>query len=150
MEEPMRFIAVAVLVVSQSAFAADFPGTCRGNSSTVTNISGLDSPSAQATSRYTFADAIIDCHYENGRAAGKANPTTVADTACATRRMKDPAWIRATWKAEANCKTGTVTTASGNFKMPVQAMCGGDNNQAIALFRLLCPSYEGEVESSDD
>ena len=32
------------------------------------------------------------------------------------------------------------------FKLPLTPMCGDDNNQAISLFKVPCPSYQGKIE----
>lgn len=129
--------------------ALEYAGTCRGASATVTAIEGLDTTRAKALAQYTLPDAISYCHYSLGRASGKGNPSNTAIGQCATKFMRETA-SSGPLSAEANCKSGTISTSgekwSNAYKLPLIPACGDDNNQAISLFRMLCPSYEGKVE----
>ena len=64
------FLAVAV----SSAISLDYPGTCRGASAVVTDISGLDTTTARMTARHTYPDALAYCHYSLGSGVGKPSP----------------------------------------------------------------------------
>jgi hypothetical protein len=144
-----------LLTIASLAFAAppasalDYPATCRGASAAVTEISGLDTPSARMTARYTYPDAVSYCHYALGRGEGKSRPSAAAIASCATKFMRDLG-SNETLHAEANCQIGTLSTSGANwsnaYKLPLQPTCGNDNNQAISLFQILCPSYEGQIE----
>jgi hypothetical protein len=141
---------LSLTVLTDSASSLEYPGTCRGATAVITEISGLDSAKATITARYTYPDAISYCYYSLGRSAGKPRPTSAAVASCASKFMHDlsPDDVL---HAEANCQMGIFSTSgpkwSNAYKLPLQPMCGNDNNQAISLFRTLCPSYEGQIET---
>lgn len=142
--------ATASLILSApSASSLDYPATCRGASAVITDISGLDTTTAKVTAQYTYPDAVAYCHYSLGGAVGKSRPSAAAVASCATKFMRDLGPQDAL-RAEANCQAGALSTSgakwSNAYKLPLQPMCGDDNNQAISLFRILCPSYEGKIE----
>lgn len=150
----MRFITLSVATAflalgASSASSLDYPATCRGASAVVTDISGLDTTTSRITAHYTYPDAVAYCHYSLGRAVGRSRPSAEAVASCATKFMRDlgPGDVL---RAEANCQTGTLSTSgakwSNAYKLPLLPMCGDDNNQAISLFQILCPSYEGQIE----
>jgi hypothetical protein len=66
-------------------------------------------------------------------------------------------------EAQANCRSGTLTTVTSGlpssypqrtwrstYKLPISSMCGGDNQQAIAVFKILCPSYSSKIEADEE
>jgi hypothetical protein len=148
---------LALAHLSQPARALEFPGTCRGATAVVTAISGLDSRAASMTARNTMADAIAYCSSPAGGASGAS-----AVNACAAKFMRD--YKDTVESAQANCQAGTLTTlATGlpkgeyphgtwrtTYKFPITPTCGGDNNQAIAVFKILCPSYSRKIETDLD
>jgi hypothetical protein len=151
----MRFLTLSLVLgglmgETSSAMSLEYPATCRGASAVVTDVSGLDTTTARITARHTYPDAVSYCHYSLGNGAGKQRPSTAAVTACAEKFMRDlgPENVL---RAEANCQLGTLSTSSAKwsnaYKLPLPPTCGGDNVQAISLFRTLCPSYEGKIEA---
>ena len=142
-------IALTIASLASQVAALEYAGTCRGAAATVTEIDGLDTPRARMAAHTTLPDAIAYCHYSLGSAVGKKAPGGVALQRCAQDFLRD-AEKAGPVRATANCKTGTLSTAGANwsnaYKLPLTPMCGDDNNQAISLFRVLCPSYEGKVE----
>jgi hypothetical protein len=65
------------------------------------------------------------------------------------------------YQAEADCRAGTATLIFKvlpatdndpeqrlNFKLPILSSCGGNAQQAVDVFRMLCPSYRGQIEKS--
>ena len=143
-------LAIAGLVfLGSSVSSLEYPATCRGASAVATDVSGLDTTTARITARYTYPDAVAYCHYSLGRAVGKSRPSATAVASCATKFMRDLG-PQDVLRAEANCQTGTLSTSgarwSNAYKLPLQPMCGDDTNQAISLFQILCPSYEGKIE----
>ena len=149
MKSLVRLPAVAVglaCLLSVTVQALEYPGTCRGPSAVVTSLSGVDSRFVVITAKLSEVDATLFCkgEYSVGRSMG----------ACVSNMTK------VAYRAQANCFTGTLTTGAGNlprpdypksswqisYKFPIGAMCAGDNNQAIAIFKMLCPSYQGKVE----
>jgi hypothetical protein len=152
----MRFIAMSLtagslVIAASSAISLEYPATCRGASAVVTDVSGLDTTTARITARHTYPDAVSYCHYSLGSGVGKQRPNAGAVTACAEKFMRDlgPENVL---RAEANCQLGTLSTSSAKwsnaYKLPLSPTCGGDNVQAISLFRSLCPSYEGKIETA--
>lgn len=143
-------IFVTTVWASSSSRALEYPSTCRGASAVVTEISGLDSSRARLVAQYTYPDAIAYCHYSLSN--GEAPPSASATASCSAKFMKD---IRRAGllSAEANCEVGALSASAGKwsnaYKFPIFPMCGDDNNQAIALFRILCPSYKGQIEKAD-
>jgi hypothetical protein len=142
-------IVLSLVTLVSPAVALEYSGTCRGASATVTEIDGLDTPRARMVAQTTLPDAIAYCHYSLGSAAGKKPPGGAALQRCAQDFLRD-AEKAGPVRATANCKTGTLSTAGANwsnaYKLPLAPMCGDDNNQAISLFKVLCPSYEGKIE----
>lgn len=142
-------IVLSVAALASPAVGLEYAGTCRGASATVTEIDGLDTPRARMAAQTTLPDAIAYCHYSLGSAAGKKAPTGATLQRCAQDFLRD-AEKAGPVRATANCKTGTLSTAGANwsnaYKLPLTPMCGDDNNQAISLFKVLCPSYEGKIE----
>ena len=142
-------IAAAAISLSVPATALEYAGTCRGASATVTEIEGLDTPRARMVAQHAMPDAIAYCHYSLGSAAGKKAPASAILQRCAQEFMRDAEKSGPT-RATANCKTGTLSTSGPNwsnaYKLPLTPMCGNDNNQAISLFKVLCPSYERNIE----
>lgn len=141
--------ALCLVAIHSPAMALEYAGTCRGASATVTEIEGLDTPRARMVAQHAMPDAIAYCHYSLGSAAGKKAPAGAALQRCAQEFMRD-AEKSGPVRATANCKTGTLSTSGQNwsnaYKLPLTPMCGDDNNQAISLFKVLCPSYEGKIE----
>jgi hypothetical protein len=141
---------LSLMALTDSANSLEYPATCRGATAVITEISGLDSARATITARHTYPDAISYCYYSLGRGGGKPRPTPAAVTSCASKFIHDltPDDVL---HAEANCRMGTLSSSgpkwSNAYKLPLQPMCGDDNNQAISLFRTLCPSYEGKIEA---
>jgi len=125
--------------------ALEYAGTCRGASATITAIEGIDTSRARVTAQHSRPDAISYCYYSLGRAEGKSSPKPSAISACADGFLREAA-ASGPITAEANCKTGKLSTAGGKwsnaYSFPVTPMCGDDNNQAIAIFRVMCPSFE--------
>ena len=148
MRRTLATILTFAAITSPGA-ALEYAGTCRGPSATVTEIEGLDTPRARMSAQHAMPDAIAYCHYSLGSAAGKKAPVGAALHRCAQEFMRD-AEKSGPLRATANCKTGSLSTSGANwsnaYKLPLTPMCGDDNNQAISLFRVLCPSYEGKVE----
>lgn len=146
------FIVAIFIAVASPARALEYAGTCRGSSATIVELSGLDTPHARASAQITLPDAIAHCHYTMGRAVGKNSPSTALVMACAEKFAR-ASQSAGPIKAEANCRIETLSTSgrdwSNAYKFPILPMCGDDNNQAISLFRVLCPSYEGDVEKFD-
>lgn len=144
------FLAAALcgLLAVSPVWALDFEGTCRGPSATITEIGGLDTTRAHAVAQSTVPDAISYCHYTLGREAGKKNPGPTALSSCVEKFMREVQPDR----AEANCRTGTLSRGFRGltYKMPLEPTCGGDNIQAISIFKVLCPSYEGQTELMPD
>lgn len=149
MRSSVRLPAITVgllCLLSATVQALEYPGTCRGPSAVVTSFSGTDSRFAVIIAKLSEVDATLFCkgEYSVGRSMN----------ACVSNMIK------VTYKAQANCFTGNLTTtASGlskpdypksvwqlSYKFPISASCGGDNNQAIAIFKMLCPSYQGQIE----
>jgi hypothetical protein len=102
------------------------------------------------TAKHTRADAISFCVFEG--ASSDAEIET-----CVSKFMRDRK--KTTYQAQADCQKGVVTVVAtglpaefpkstwvANYKFPISSICGGDNMQAIAVFKILCPSYEGEIE----
>jgi len=149
----LSLAAALTTAAASSANALEYPATCRGASAVVTDISGLDTTTARITARHTYPDAIAYCQYSLGSGGGKQRPSAAAVASCATKFMRDLGPGDAL-RAEANCQVGTLSTSGGKwsnaYKLPLQPMCGDDNNQAISLFRILCPSYEGQVEKDSE
>ena len=145
-------LVTALAISAGQAQALEYAGTCRGATATITAIEGLDGPRARAEAQYALPDAVSYCHYSLGRSAGKGNPSQSAINSCADKFMRDAA-SRGPLRAEANCQTGSISTSgskwSNAYKLPLTPICGDDNNQAISLFRVLCPSYEGKIEGLD-
>ena len=119
------------------AISLEYAATCRGASSVVTDISGLDTATARIITRYTYPDAVSYCHYSLGGAIGKGRPSAAAVTSCAETFMRDLG-PGDTLRAEENCKIGTLSTSgptcSNAYKLPLLPTCGADNNQAISFF----------------
>ena len=152
----MRSTSVAawITVLSTSmVHALGFPGTCRGPTAEVIEISGLNSREAKMTAKHARPDAISYCVYDG--ASSDAEIET-----CASQFMKDRKGT--TYEAQADCQEGILTivvtglpaefpkpTYISNYKFPITSMCGGDNMQAIAVFQILCPSYEGKIEKDE-
>lgn len=149
MRAPATLVALTSLVFSFQALALEYAGTCRGASAQVTEIEGLDTPRARMVAQHAMPDAIAYCHYSLGSAAGKKAPAGAALQRCAHEFMRE-AEKSGPLRATANCKTGTLSTSgaswSNAFKLPLTPMCGDDNNQAISLFKVPCPSYQGKIE----
>lgn len=132
----LRTAFVACLLAT-NAWALDYPSTCRGPGAVVTDISGEDSRFARMTAKVSPVDATQFCKGEY--ATGSSMSKCVADMTRSTRT------------SQANCFAGTLTNAMGSgyratYKFPIAPTCGGDNQQAIAIFKMLCPSFKGEVE----
>jgi len=144
-------LAAVCVAASSPASALEYAGTCRGASATITTIEGIDTSRARVTAQHSRPDALSYCHYSLGSAEGKKTPKAAAVAACADKFLRD-AEALGPITAEANCKIGKLSTSTGKwsnaYSFPIAPMCGDDNNQAIALFRVMCPTYEN-VEKSD-
>lgn len=139
-------VAGLMCLLSTKVQALDYPGTCRGPSAVVTDISGADSRFASMTAKLTRVDALQFCKSEY--AVGTSMNKCVSDM------------TQTTYKSQANCFTGILTNSSGGlpkpgypqstwrvtYKFPISPMCASDNNQAISIFKMLCPSYRGQIE----
>jgi hypothetical protein len=160
----MRLAAVAISLaflahVGGEAHGLEFPGTCRGPKATVTAISGIDTRTARMTARHTRADAIDYCTYELSLGRERTPPVGQV-SACAARFMRERKNV--VQEAQADCRAGTLTTIArglptsvfpqatwrASYKFPISPTCGGDNAQAVAVFRILCPSYRGKIEDA--
>jgi hypothetical protein len=123
---------------------------CHGAGTTVTSISGFDTRTAKMVSEMTLPDAMELCHRDRSRADG--SPKGVSEAECASNIMREGVNQITVW---ANCEKATLTmeysSDPGNkhvthFKFPVFSDCGSDGEPAIAAFKTLCPSYEGNLE----
>lgn len=138
----------ALLCVLQAgtAIGLEYPATCRGPTATITAIEGLDTSRARALAQYTLPDAITHCHYQLGRAAGKPGPSRSKIEPCVREFMRD-AERRGPVTAEANCKAGTIgipdLKPANTRKVPLENSCAEGGEQAVRLFEVLCPGYEG-------
>lgn len=144
---PVLLFVGLLALWSHAAQALDYPGTCRGPSSVVTSISGQDTRFATVTARLSRIDAEQLCKGE------------YAVGASMQRCIKSSMSI--IYSAQANCFSGTLTTAASNlpkpdypkstwkqtYQTPIEPTCAGDNIQAIGILRLLCPAFRGEVEA---
>ena len=141
--------ALASIFMTEAPQALEYAGTCRGAPASVTKIDGLDTAKASMTAEYTLPDAIVYCHLSEGRSGNSRISTTQIIASCADRFLRSKNGS-SPLRAEANCRTGSISTSgpgwSNAYKMPLSPMCGDDNNQAISLFKVLCPSYEGKIE----
>ena len=148
------------LSVTGDVHALKFSGGCRGPGATVTTISGVNSESAKVTAKHTRADAIHYCRhrffYEQ-----KPRPTASELRRCADAFMREEGEKTSVYQAEANCRAGTVTLIFKvlpstdndpeqrlNFQLPIFSSCGSNGQQAVDVFRMLCPSYRGQIEKS--
>lgn len=136
-------LAALPFFIAGPSTALEYAGTCRGASATITAIDGIDTSRARVTAQYSRPDAISYCHYSLGRAQGKKAPKSAALDACADKFLREEG---GPITAEANCVIGKLSTStakwSNSYAFPLQPMCGDDNNQAIAVFRVMCPSFE--------
>lgn len=133
-------------LLSTEVRALDYPSTCRGPSAVITDISGEDSRFASMTAKLTRVDATQFCKSEY--AVGASMNKCISDM------------TQTVYKSQANCFKGTLTSSSGGlpkpgyprstwqstYRFPISPMCASDNNQAISIFRMLCPSYKGQIE----
>lgn len=129
-----------------TANSFEYPSTCRGAGVTVTELTGLDSRVAVMSGKSSEKDAVAYCQ--------RSTPFST----CVARFMRDRA--KTSYLAQADCEAGTLSTVamglptpeypqaiwSSAYKFPIPAMCAGDNNQAIEIFKILCPSYRGRIE----
>ncbi len=134
-------IAIAT-VCSQAAHALEYPSTCRGPDAVVTSISGQDTRFAVATASQTPIDANSYCKSEY--AVGASMQECVRSA------------LASTYRAEANCFAATMTTGvfvagkmkwRNDYKFPVSGSCGNDEQQAVKIFKMLCPNYKYDVET---
>jgi hypothetical protein len=152
--------ALAFLFITADAHALKFSGGCRGARATVTEITGINSRRARVTAKHTRADAITYCEYlfyhSQPRPPG-AKPSAFEVSACADKFMREEKDNTSVYRAEADCRAGTITlifTAlptdtpeqSLNYKLPISSTCAGNGQQAVDVFRMLCPAYRGQIE----
>ena len=157
MGSPKRIvIAASLTLVANPALALKGFSTCHAAGTTVTSISGFDTPAARMTSVTTFHDALEACHRDQGLKGA-------ALKACADKLMRansGPVTVRT------NCGNGTLTVEYSpipgsvyyrspgsrhveTYTLPLDPTCGGDNLAAINSFKTLCPSYEGRIEANE-
>ena len=145
----ITLFAVVLGVASMDAAAGlEYASTCRGPTATITAIEGIDTSRARASAQYTLPDAVSHCHYQLGRAAGKPNPSRARIELCVRDFLRDAARSGPV-TAEANCKAGTVgipdLRPANTQKLPLNNSCADGGEQAVKLFELLCPGYEGKL-----
>src|SRR5215207_2113974 len=141
----MRFTFVAVMFAASAAsgvaYGLEFPGSCRGPKGTVRTISGIDTTAARIVASHTRADAIDYCSSElnPGR---ERRPREAQLGVCVDRFMNEYRGVVS--EARANCRAGTLVTGARGpratwnrpaYKFPIESACGGDNMQAIAVFK---------------
>jgi hypothetical protein len=151
---PDRIALLALTLGAASTNAArslEYAATCRGPTATITAIEGLDTPRARAVAEYTLPDAIAHCHYELGRAAGKPGPSRARIEPCVRDFLRDAA-RRGSVTAEANCRAGTIgipdLKPANTQKLPLDNSCAEGGEQAVKLFEVLCPGYEGKIRGN--
>lgn len=136
------------LASTNAALGLEYAATCRGPTATITNIEGLDTSRARAVAEYTLPDAISHCHYELGRASGKLGPSRARIEPCVRDFLRDAA-RKGPVTAEANCKAGTIgipdLKPANTQKLPLDNSCAEGGEQAVKLFQVLCPGYEGKI-----
>ena len=146
----MRILPIVLVgcLVAGDAVALEFPSTCRGATAVVSSISGLNSRGATLTAKHARGDAVSYC----------ADQPAGTTDACVAKFMRDRR--DTTYFAKADCKAATLTsiarglprpefpksTWKASYHFPIPATCGGDNMQAIAIFKILCPAYQGATE----
>jgi hypothetical protein len=80
--------------------------------------------------------------------AGGRKPLPAAVRDCVERFMADDG--RAEYRSEANCRIGMIRLigpgGSRTYRTPMETDCASNGITAAALFRMLCPSYQGRIE----
>ena len=146
----MARVAVLVILLSHPAVGLEYPSTCRGSTATITSIEGLDTPHARVVAQYTLPDAISHCHYQLGRAEGKPGPSRTQIEPCVRSFLRDAA-RSVPVTAEANCKAGIIgipdLKPANTQKLPLDNSCAEGGEQAVKLFEVLCPGYEGPIRA---
>jgi hypothetical protein len=138
----MRLFALAI---SFSAFAATVWGaelqeSCVRPPATVIEITGVNTPHALATAKFTEPDIVKACH------EGYVNQRSDWPPEDCIREMKLEI-LGHEISAEANCAQGTLRLGSlPLFKMPVHADCASGGIFAVPTFKMLCPQFRGRVE----
>lgn len=153
----MRIVPIVLLgaltgiTVIGSARSLEYAATCRGPTATITSVEGLDTSRARAVAEYTLPDAISYCHYQLGRAAGKPGPSRSRIEPCVRDFLRD-AGRKGPVTAEANCKVGSIgipdLKPANMQKLPLDNSCAEGGEQAVKLFEVLCPGYEGQIRGS--
>lgn len=148
---PNRIALLAAVLGTASphvALGLEYAATCRGPTATITAIEGLDTARARAVAHYTLPDAIAHCHYSLGVAVGKPGPSRARIEPCVRDFLRDAAGDGPV-TVEANCKVGTVgipdLKPANVQKLPLDKSCAEGGEQAVKLFELLCPGYEGPI-----
>ena len=121
----------------------------------MTAISGINSTHAMMTAKYTLPDAVALCYGVSGRPGmsdyTRLDPSAADINACLVKFMREKKGV--VKLANANCVAGSLTIGEGHggdglfFKFPIGApSCADGGNAAIKTFKILCPSYGGELE----
>lgn len=134
--------------IAPPALGLDYPVSCRqGPGAVVTRLEGIDTPRAVMTGRHTLPDAIMHC---SGDDADDRRPSALRR--CVERLMLEEG--RGEYRSEANCRAGLIYVSwpKGStrklYRLPIASHCAEENQTAIVLFRMLCPSYRGEIEEA--
>jgi hypothetical protein len=123
--------------------ALQFPETCITPPATVTKITGINTRNAKMEGRYTLPDIIWGCHQAYvDQGAWRHRPE---DCIRRYHSLVDSPPLH----ASANCVVGVVTVEGLRTTLPAHADCASGGIRAIAAFKTLCPSYDGEIERKD-
>jgi hypothetical protein len=150
-----RSAVMAIGMLAQPAAAADYPLSCRADvaPATVVTIGGRDTTQAIITGRHLPSDAQRHC--QRSLSDDDRKPSPAAIRSCVERLMVDEG--RAEYRSEANCRTGSIRLSgpggSKTYQLPIRTTCADNGATAAILFRMLCPTYRGRVETeagSDD
>jgi hypothetical protein len=121
------------------AWSAELQESCVRPPATVIEISGVNTPHARATAKFTEPDIVKACH------EGYVNQSDWPPEDC-IREMKLEV-LGHEISADANCGQGTLRLGSYPlFRMPVHADCASGGIFAAPAFKMLCPQYRGRVE----
>jgi hypothetical protein len=109
----------------------------------VTRIIGINTRNAKMEGRYTLPDIIWGCHQEYvDQGAWRHRPE---DCIRRYHSLVDSPPLH----ASADCVVGVVTVEGLRTTLPAHADCASGGIRAIAAFKILCPSYDGEIERKD-
>lgn len=141
MNSASRVAAVLIALAPAPAVALDFPESCVSPTATVTEIGGVDTRGAHMEARYTLPDIIEGCNQ------GYVDQGVDPPDKCIERNrelLNSPPL-----HASADCEAAIVFVEGERTILPAHADCASGGTRAIEVFKILCPSYRGQIELKD-